>query len=192
MSVFELKPSDALIIVDVQNDFCPGGLLPVEGGDQVVPVLNQWILVAVDGGAMIAASRDWHPPGHMSFADQGGAWPVHCLSGSPGARFHMDLNLPREAKIVTKGDNPAYDQYSALDRTGLEAELKSLGVKRLWVGGLALDVCVKATVLDALKAGFETHVIKDACRAVNIRPDDGEKALREMSLAGAIIEQGHV
>jgi len=188
MNEIELKPTDALIIVDVQNDFCPGGLLPIKEGDQVVPVLNRWIEAALASGAQVVASRDWHPSGHISFMDEGGDWPVHCLQDTHGARFHPDLNLPRKAKIITKGDHTDFDQYSAFDQTVLADDLMEMNVDRLWIGGLALDVCVKATVLDACQAGFETRVIKDACRAVELEPGDGERAIEEMKAAGAIIE----
>ena len=187
-----LGPQDAVIVVDVQNDFCPGGALPVAGGDEVVPVLNRWIEAAEKVGAQIVVSRDWHPPGHMSFREQGGSWPPHCVQNAEGAEFHPDLNLPGEAIIVTKGDRADRDQYSAFDQTGLGEQLEKEGVERVWVGGLALDVCVRATVLDALKHGFEVHVIKAGARAVDVRPGDGDRALEEMRQAGAIIEDGEL
>ena len=185
-----LQPDDALLIVDVQRDFCPGGALPIEEGDRVVPVLNRWIDTADRSGTPIYASRDWHPPGHVSFRERGGDWPIHCVQDTQGARFHPDLRLPNAAHIISKGKDPNRDQYSALDRTSLAEELKSRGVRRIWVGGLAEDVCVHATVMDALDAGFEVHLIEDATRAVNVQPGDGERALREMRDAGAIVEYG--
>jgi len=183
-----LGEKDALVIVDAQNDFFPGGALAVEGADEVVPVLNSWIERAEAAGAFVVASRDWHPEGHVSFQSEGGEWPPHCVQGTNGAAFHPDLRLPAETRIVTKGDNPRFDQYSAFDRTGLAEDLRRSGVERLWVGGLAQDVCVLHTVRDALAAGFEVHLIRDATRPVNVSPGDGERALEEMREAGAVIE----
>jgi nicotinamidase/pyrazinamidase len=185
-----LGPADAVIVVDVQNDFCPGGALPVSEGDQVVPVLNRWIEAAETSGVKVVLSRDWHPPTHSSFKEHGGQWPTHCVQGTRGAAFHPDLRVLAEAIIVTKGDKADRDQYSAFDGTGLGEQLKEQGVRRVWVGGLALDVCVRATVLDALKLGFEVHVIRAGTRAVNMQPGDGDRALEEMREAGAIIEDG--
>ena len=189
MSPFPIQPTDALIVVDVQRDFCPGGALAVEGGDRVVPVLNRWIEAAEIHDTPIYASRDWHPPGHISFRERGGDWPVHCVRDTEGAQFHPDLRLPGTARVISKGQDPDRDQYSALDRTGLAEELKERGIRRVWIGGLAEDVCVHATVLDALKAGLEVHLIENATRAVNAKPGDGERALREMRDAGAVLER---
>ena len=151
----QLKPTDALLVVDVQNDFCPGGALPVPEGDQVPGELNPWIAAAVQSAAGIYASRDWHPPTHCSFAIQGGPWPVHCVQESPGAAFHPALELPAEAVIISKGTDPKSEAYSAFQGTDLAVLLQAAGTRRLWVGGLALDYCVKASVLDALAQGFE-------------------------------------
>lgn len=186
----ELKPGDALIVVDVQNDFCPGGALAVAEGDQVVPVLNRWLSKAHEADIPIFASRDWHPPDHISFQQQGGPWPPHCVQGTHGAEFHPDLNLPAETAIVTlKGDKPDRDAYSAFDGTNLASELRARNVKRLWVGGIATDYCVKATVLDGLQEGFDVRVIEDAIRAVNVNPDDGQRAINDMRQAGAMVER---
>ncbi|MEX2142256.1 MAG: nicotinamidase [Pirellulales bacterium] len=186
----ELRPGDALILVDVQNDFCPGGALPVNEGDEIVPVLNRWIEAAKKARAKIVASRDWHPPDHVSFRPRGGPWPVHCVQNTPGAELHPDLKLPARTSVVSKGTDPDRDSYSAFDGTRLGRNLKRRGVHRVWVGGLALDVCVRATVLDALKAGFEVHLIKAGTRAVNVGESDGQRALREMQTAGCLIEEG--
>lgn len=186
MPIPELTKGDALILVDVQNDFCPGGALAVAEGDQVVPVLNRWIERAVQAGIPVFASRDWHPPNHVSFQSRGGPWPPHCVQGTRGAEFHPDLHLPKDALIVTlKGDDPDRDAYSAFDGTNLASDLRSRGVQRLWVGGLATDYCVKATVLDGLREGFDVRVIADGIRAVNVQPDDGRQAIEEMLRAGA-------
>jgi nicotinamidase/pyrazinamidase len=184
----KLDSSDALVIVDVQADFCPGGALAVPEGDRVVPVLNKWMARARGSGALIVATRDWHPPDHMSFAAQGGPWPVHCVQETPGAAFHPDLDLPDEALIVSKGTDPKDEGYSMFKGTGLGRRLEEAGVRRLWVGGLALDYCVRATVLDGLEAGFEVHLILDATRAVNLNPGDGDKSIKRLKSAGARIE----
>lgn len=186
----KLHPTDVLILVDVQNDFCPGGALPVEGGGRVVPVLNRWMRAAEEGGAKVIASRDWHPPGHVSFQVRGGPWPAHCVQNTAGAELHPGLDLPVHARVISKGTDPDRDNYSAFDGTGLADELNQQGVRRVWVGGLAQDVCVRATVLDGLQAGFEMHLIKDATRAVNAHSGDGERALQEMREAGCVIEDG--
>jgi nicotinamidase/pyrazinamidase len=178
-----LRPGDALIIVDVQIDFCPGGALPIERGNDVVPVLNRWIDAAVDAHVPVLASRDWHPRQHVSFTESGGEWPVHCVQDSHGARFHPDLKLPESAIIVTKGVRFDRDQYSAFDETGLAIELRKRGVQRVWVGGLAQDVCVRATVLDARREGFDAIVIADAVRPVTRA--GGERANEDMGQAGA-------
>lgn len=182
----QLKPGDALLIVDVQNDFCPGGLLAVESGNDVVPVLNRWIDAAWQQNVPIYASRDWHPPGHVSFSERGGPWPTHCVQNTDGAAFHPDLNLPDDATIVSKGDDKDRDAYSAFDGTDLAEQLRQQNIRRLWVGGLAQDVCVKATVLDGEHEGFDVHVITDATRPVNAK--SGRKALHEMARAGATLE----
>lgn len=175
--------TDALLIVDVQNDFCPGGALPIAGGHEVVPVLNRWIAAAMAKGVPVYASRDWHPAGHISFRERGGPWPPHCLQDSEGAAFHPGLALPPTAVKVTKGVRFDQDQNSVFDQTGLAAQLRSDGIRRLWVGGLAEDVCVRATVLDGLKEDFEVVVIEDGTRPVT--PEGGETARREMENAGA-------
>ena len=179
---------DALLIVDVQNDFCPGGALPVPDGDTIVAVLNKWIAAALQANVPVYASRDWHPSDHLSFAPHGGPWPVHCVQDTPGAALRSDLQLPDDAVIIDKGIDPADEAYSVFANTDLAQRLGQAGVKRLRVGGLALDYCVRASVLDALKEGFAVHLIADATRAVNIEPSDGDKALDEMREAGVIIE----
>jgi nicotinamidase/pyrazinamidase len=181
-----LRPGDALIIVDVQIDFCPGGALPIDRGDAVVAVLNRWIRAADETGIPIVASRDWHPAHHLSFAAAGGQWPPHCVQHTPGARMHPELMLPPHTIVVTKGDRLDRDQYSAFDETGLADELRKRGVRRVWVGGLAQDVCVRATVLDAREAGFEAIVLADATRPVT--REGGERADEEMRRAGARFE----
>jgi nicotinamidase/pyrazinamidase len=185
----ELTPDDALLLVDVQNDFCPGGTLAVTDGDAVVPVLNAWISAAIRGGAPIYASRDWHPADHTSFSARGGLWPPHCVQDTLGAAFHAELELPNDTVVVSKAEQADHEAYSAFDSGELTEQLRAAGIKRLWVGGLATDYCVKASVLDATQIPkLEVHVIADAIRAVNVAPGDGEEALDAMRGAGAILE----
>lgn len=181
---------DALIVVDVQNDFCPGGALPVAEGDAVVPVLNRYIERASAAGMPIYASRDWHPAQTRHFAAYGGPWPPHCVQGTPGAAFHPGLRLPPDATVVSKGMSAEDVGYSMMearlpDGRDLLTALRQAGITRLHVGGLATDYCVRATVLDALRDGFETLLLVDAVRAVDVTPGDGERALGEMLAAGA-------
>ena len=181
-----LKSGDALLIVDVQKDFCPGGALPVDDGDKIVPVINSWITAAVAKNVPVYASRDWHPVGHISFQERGGPWPPHCIQDSDGAKFHPDLALPDSTVIVTKGVRFDQDQNSAFDQTGLAAQLRKDGIRRLWVAGLAEDVCVLATVLDGCREGFEVALIEQATRPIT--SERGEKARHYMLAAGARID----
>jgi nicotinamidase/pyrazinamidase len=179
------RSGDALLIVDLQNDFCPGGALPIEDGDRVVPVANRWIEAAESAGVPVFASRDWHPVAHVSFEERGGPWPPHCLQDSPGAAFHPDLELPETVIKVTKGNRFDQDQNSAFDQTGLATELRARNIERLVVLGLALDVCVLATALDARREGFETVLVEEGCRPVT--PAGGRDALARMRAAGVTI-----
>jgi len=179
------KDKDALILVDVQRDFCSGGALPVPDGEKVIPVLNKYIEKFSKAGALIVATRDWHPPNHMSFKDYGGIWPSHCIQGTLGAEFHPDLKLPREVRIVSKATSADKEAYSGFDGTNLERELKDAGIKRVFVGGLATDYCVKSTVLDALRLGFKTILLVDAIKGVDAKPGDSERAIEEMVRNGA-------
>jgi len=183
---------DALLVVDVQNDFCPGGALPVPQGDRVVPVLNRVIRRFEARGAPVYASRDWHPPVTSHFKKYGGIWPVHCLADSEGARFHPQLHLPAGASIVSKGQDPSNHGYSAFDGTTamggtLAEDLKARGVEHLYVGGLATDYCVRHSVLDALKAGLRVTVLTDASAGVDVAPGDSARAIEEMRAAGATV-----
>jgi len=182
----------ALLIVDVQNDFCPGGALAVRDGDQVVSVLRG--LAARFGalGLPVYASRDWHPADSRHFATHGGAWPAHCVQGTEGARLREDLELPRSAAVVTKGQGVDDQGYTAMvgdvaGRGALVDDLRARGVDRLYVGGLATDYCVRYTVLDALQRGFDVTVLTDAVRAVDVTPGDGARAFEEMHAAGATL-----
>lgn len=178
-----LQSGDALVIVDLQKDFCAGGSLQVPDGDSVVAVLNDWIATARDANVPIIASRDWHPLEHCSFDAQGGPWPEHCVQDSEGAEFHDDLELPAWTVLVSKGCAFDRDAYSAFDGTGLESFLRRRGVQRLWIGGLAEDVCVLQTVLDACKKGFDTYLIPEATRPVD--PASRPRVEAEMRGAGA-------
>lgn len=185
-----MKPKKALLIVDVQNDFCPGGALAVPDGDKVVPVLNKYVKKFSGKDLPIFASRDWHPKKTGHFKKYGGEWPPHCVQNTKGARFHPKLKLPKDTIILSKGMDPKKDSYSAfqaVDPNGVEflKVLKILGVGELFVGGLATDYCVKFSVLGALKFGFKTSLLIDAIKGVNIKPGDSEKAIKQMVGRGA-------
>ena len=183
-----LRPGagDALVVVDVQNDFLPGGSLAVPAGDEVLPVLNRYIEDFVRGGLPVFATRDWHPPDHCSFRERGGPWPPHCVQGSKGARFAPGLALPPSAVIVSKDVAPDQNTYSAFQGGDLDARLRERGVRRVFVGGLATDYCVLNTVKDALARGYRSILLTDAIRAVNVEPEDGRKAEDEMVRLGAV------
>jgi nicotinamidase/pyrazinamidase len=176
----------ALIVVDVQNDFCPGGSLAVEHGDEVVAPLNDLIREFLERGEPVFKSRDWHPAQTKHFTAYGGIWPVHCVQNTGGAEFHKDLLDDPRIQIVSKGLGDE-DNYSAFDGTTLAEDLRERGVKEVWVGGLATDYCVKNTVLDALREGFKVKALTEAMRAVNLQPGDDERAIEEMRSAGAEI-----
>jgi len=180
-----IRKDDALLVVDVQKDFCPGGALPVAAANAVLPRINALIDEAQRAGALIVASRDWHPPNHLSFSQQGGPWPRHCVQHGNGAAFVVEMRLPLDTLIVSKGNRKDSDQYSAFDRTGLADDLRRGGIERVWVCGLALDYCVKATALDSVAAGFTTIVVTSATAPVT--GVGGETALKELALAGVHI-----
>lgn len=193
----------ALLIIDVQNDFLPGGALGVEEGDRIIPVINR----LQEKFDFIVATQDWHPADHASFASNHEGkvpgnfiqlgnveqvlWPDHCVQGTPGAEFHTQLDQSRWKKIFRKGTNTYVDSYSGFfdndrrENTGLSQYLKDHGVEEVYVAGLATDYCVKYTVLDAIKEGFDATLVKDATRAVNLMPQDFDKAVKEMTKAGA-------
>jgi nicotinamidase/pyrazinamidase len=183
----KIKDDDALIVVDVQNDFIPGGSLAVKDGDQVVPTLNRLI----GKFKTLVFTRDWHPAGHVSFAAAPNfvdkSWPAHCVQNTEGAKFHRDLKVPKDAMIVSKGTDKDKEAYSGFQGTSLAADLKARGVRRVFVGGLATDYCVKATVLDAIRSGFSAALIEDAARGVNVPAGTAEAAVAEMRKAGAKI-----
>jgi nicotinamidase/pyrazinamidase len=185
----KLKPGvgDALLVVDVQNDFLPGGSLAVPRGDEVVPLLNRCLALFAKKELPLYASRDWHPSDHCSFCAQGGPWPPHCMADTYGAEFPATLELPADAVIISKADTPEKDAYSAFGGTDLGLRLKATDVRRLFVGGLATDYCVLNTVKDALALGYAVVLLADAVRAVEATPGDGEKAMMEMRTLGAQI-----
>jgi len=185
-----MKPKKALLVVDVQNDFCPGGALGIPGGDRLVPKLNKYIVYAKKKGWPVFASRDWHPLRSRHFKDFGGTWPVHCLQNSPGAAFHPRLKLPRDAILLYKGMDPDKDSYSVFQAEDEKGRpflqvLTFMGIEELYVGGLATDYCVKSTVLDALAHKLKARVLMDAIQGVNLRPADTEHALKAMFAKGA-------
>jgi nicotinamidase/pyrazinamidase len=172
---------DALIIVDVQNDFCPGGALAVPQGDEVIPTVNRllkqrWLSVA---------TMDWHPAEHCSFEPHGGPWPPHCVQGTTGAELHPELDAENIQLTVTKASHHDKDAYSGFDGTELASILREKGIARVVVCGIATDYCVKATAHDALKEGFEVVVLEDAVRGVEVNPGDSQRALEELRKAGA-------
>jgi nicotinamidase/pyrazinamidase len=181
----QLEPGDALLIIDVQNDFLPGGSLGVPGGNDVVPVLLRYLSLFEAKGLPIFASRDWHPRDHCSFREQGGPWPPHCVAGTRGAELPARMVLPPSAVLLDKALSPEKDAYSAFEGTRLHELLRDRKSRRLFVGGLATDYCVLNTVRDAVALGYPVVLLMDAIRAVNVHPDDGAKAEAEMRRLGA-------
>lgn len=180
-----MKLKKALLIVDVQNDFCPGGALAVPEGNTIVPNLNKYIKIFSQKNLPVFASRDWHPKKTRHFKKFGGIWPVHCVQNTKGAQFHPGLKLPKETIVLSKGMDPQKDAYSAfqaLDANGMDfsALLKYLGIQALYVGGLATDYCVKSSALDATKFGFKVRLLTDAIKGVDLKPKDSEEAIKEM------------
>ena len=184
MSAITPADGDALLIVDVQNDFLPGGALAVPEGDAVIAPLNQVLDIFHHRGLPIFATRDLHPTNHCSFQEQGGPWPPHCVEGTPGAQFPADLGLPAFTALISKATTAEKDAYSGFEDTPLAMQLMMYGTKRVIVGGLATDYCVLNTVKDAVKNGYQVFLLTDAIRAVNVNPDDGAKALAEMCALG--------
>jgi nicotinamidase/pyrazinamidase len=185
-----MKLKKALLVVDVQNDFCPGGALAVPGGDKIVPSLNKYIKFFTKQKLPIFATRDWHPVRTKHFKAFGGVWPVHCIQNTKGAQFHPKLKLPKETILLYKGIDPGEDSYSAFqaqDISGMSFVklLNILGIRELYVGGLATDYCVKSSTLDALRHGFKVRLLMDAIQGVNLGPDDSQRAIKQMAKNGA-------
>lgn len=185
MKPIAFTPGDALLVIDMQVDFLPGGALGVPKGDEVLAPVNRLLRLFSSQGLPIYASRDWHPEHHCSFAARGGPWPPHCVAGTPGAAFSNQLDLPAGAIVVSKADTADADAYSAFNGTTLAAQLRERGVRRVVVCGLATDYCVLNTVIDARENGFEVLVVPEAMRAVDVTPGDGERALARMTGLGA-------
>lgn len=177
----------ALIIVDMQNDFCPGGALPVPDGDKIIPIINKYIEFFKKKNFLIVATRDWHPPDHISFKNYGGIWPPHCIRGTKGAEFHPELKLPSNTIIISKATEKDKEAYSGFEGTELDKILKNKGIKEVYICGLATDYCVKHTALDAIKLGYKTYILTDAVKGVNVNPGDSEKALKELKEKGAFL-----
>lgn len=185
MNPIQLTPGDALLVIDMQLDFLPGGKLGVPNGDQVIAPINRLMQLFGAQGLPVVASRDWHPENHCSFSARGGPWPPHCVAGTEGAEFAPQLHLPIDAVVVSKADTADTDAYSAFKGTGLAAQLRKRGVRRVVVCGLATDYCVLNTVIDARDNGFEVIVVPEAMRAVDVVPGDGDRALARMAELGA-------
>ena len=185
-----MKFKKALVIVDVQNDFCPGGALGVPQGDKIIPAINKYIKVFSSKKLPIFATRDWHPVRTKHFKDFGGIWPVHCIQNTTGAAFHSKLKLPKEAIFLYKGMDPEKDSYSAfqaeeLNGAGFSHLLKLLKVNELYICGLATDYCVRFSALDALKHGVKVKVLIDAIKGVDLKKGDSRKAIKEIIRKGA-------
>jgi len=183
---------DALIVVDVQNDFLPGGTLAVIDGDAVIPVINECMRLSTAKRLPIYATRDWHPAGHCSFVENGGTWPKHCVADSPGAQFAEDLAFPDDVTIVNKGTDSDKEAYSGFQGTDLSDQLHAKGVKRVIIGGLATDYCVLNTVNDALANGFDVVLLTHAIRAVDLNSGDGDRAIESMLERGAEVHDGSI
>jgi len=184
----------ALLVVDIQNDFCPGGALGVPEGDAIIPRVNRTIGLFGRHGLPVIFTRDWHPRETKHFKEFGGAWPVHCVQGTKGARFHPDLEIPKGAMVLSKGMDPEVDSYSAFQAftvqgRDLESALHELGVDELFICGLATDYCVRATALDGVRRGLTIRVLRDAIRGVDVKRGDSENAIKEMRAHGAHLSE---
>jgi nicotinamidase/pyrazinamidase len=183
MTTFSTTHGDALLIVDVQRDFLPGGALGVPEGDEVVPLLSTLAEAFAAKKLIVVASRDWHPANHCSFRQSGGPWPPHCRAGTPGAELDPGLNMSPGTIIVDKGTTTDKDTYSAFEGTALDATLQQAGIKRLFIGGLATEYCVLNTATDALQHGYDVILLQDAIRAID--PEAGRRAIAELRELGA-------
>jgi nicotinamidase/pyrazinamidase len=185
-----MKLKKALLIVDVQNDFCPGGALAVPEGDKIVPAINKYIRIFAKKKLPIFATRDWHPVKTKHFKDFGGVWPVHCIQNTKGAAFHPDLKLSKEAILLYKGMDPEEDCYSSFSAQDLSGQplfklLKRIGITEIYIAGLATDYCVKYTAIDAFKHGFKVKILLDAVKGVNLKTNDSTEAIKKITKMGA-------
>lgn len=181
----QLQESDALLVIDMQNDFLPGGSLAVPGAETIIANVNMYIRIFREAGQPIFASRDYHPANHLSFQVNGGPWPIHCVAGTKGAEFHPDLQLPETAVIISTGTSADREGYSALEATPLDGQLKQNGIARVFVCGLATDYCVFASAKDLLQAGYRVVVLTDGIKAVDVQPGDGARAVQSLMKMGA-------
>ncbi|MFN3870926.1 MAG: nicotinamidase [Aquificaceae bacterium] len=182
-----IGPMDVLVIVDMQRDFMPGGALPVPEGDLIIPLLNQYIELFFKRGLSLFFTRDWHPADHISFKDQGGLWPPHCVQNTEGAMFHKDLFIPHDNRfIISKGTSRDFDAYSGFQGTLLDSLLRERGIKRIFVGGVATDYCVKNTVLGGINLGYQVFLLADGIKGVDVNPGDSQRAIEDMLQAGAV------
>lgn len=185
-----MRTKKALLVVDIQNDFCPGGALGIPEGDRIIPAVNKYIRIFSKNKWPIFATRDWHPVKSKHFKDFGGVWPVHCIHNTKGAAFHPQLKLTKETILLYKGMDPEKDSYStfqAEDEKGLSLPklLKITGISEIYIAGLATDYCVKYSAIDALKLGFKVKILTDAIQGVNLKPRDSEKAIQKITAMGA-------
>ncbi|WP_024821994.1 MULTISPECIES: bifunctional nicotinamidase/pyrazinamidase [Aminobacterium] len=186
-----LTIGDALIVVDVQQDFCEGGSLAVRGANSIISVINSLVQLAQNRKIPVFFSRDWHPSDHISFKKQGGLWPPHCVQEEKGAAFHPGLIVPDTAFIIDKGTCCEKDAYSAFEGTDLLEKLHAQSIRRIFVCGLATDYCVKSTALDGLSHGFDVYLVTDGMKGVNVKEDDSCKALEELKAKGARLVTSH-
>jgi nicotinamidase/pyrazinamidase len=187
-----LREGDALLVVDVQRDFLPGGSLPVPDGDQVIAPLNAYIAAFEAEGLPVFFTRCWHPEDHISFQSSGGPWPPHCIEGTAGADWPSELTVPDDAYVISKATDKQTEAYSGFSGTALQPLLEKRGVRRLFIGGLATDYCVHDTVIAARARRFAVVLLMDAVRGINAKPGDETRALREMVERGATLHaRGH-
>lgn len=182
---YNLASSDALLVTDMQIDFLKGGALPIEGADELIPVINDYIKRFEDSAAHLVASRDWHPANHISFKAQGGPWPPHSIQDTKGAKLSPQIKFPNHTVVISKATDPKHEAYSAFETTNLENELRQLGVKRLFIAGVATDYCVVNTVIDARKLSFQVVVLMDAVLGINVKAGDADRAVETMIKNGA-------
>jgi len=184
----KINRSDALIVVDMQNDFMPGGALPVPDGDSIIPVLNSYIKLFEEKEQPVFFTRDWHPKNHISFKENGGIWPPHCIQNTEGAKFHPELYMPQDNRfIISKGTSPDFDAYSGFQGTILKELLEERGIKRVFIGGVATDYCVKNTAYGGINLGFQVFILEDGVKGVDVKRGDSERALEFLLEKGAVL-----
>jgi len=186
LAKIKILPIDALIIVDMQNDFMPGGALPVPNALTIISAINKYIELFEKSNALIVATRDWHPPNHISFNTRGGPWPPHCIQNTWGAEFHKDLKLPRNTIVISKAFKEDKEAYSGFEDTELDNTLKSRNIKRLFIAGVATEYCVKATAEDGVKLGYQVFLLEDAIKGIDSPPGSEEKAIEDLMNKGVV------